>query len=53
MVEKIWADMFHPDISLAEKMIRPVLVYFFLIIACESRENGSWRSSIPSIWSCC
>jgi len=32
MVEKIWADMFHPDISLAEKMIRPVLVYFFLII---------------------
>jgi uncharacterized membrane protein YcaP (DUF421 family) len=25
-------DLFHPDISILEKIIRPILVYFFLII---------------------
>jgi uncharacterized membrane protein YcaP (DUF421 family) len=32
MDPKIWSDMLHPDISIIEKIIRPVIVYFFLII---------------------
>src|SRR5437870_3666305 len=27
----LWRDLFHPDVSIIEKIIRPVLVYFFLI----------------------
>jgi uncharacterized membrane protein YcaP (DUF421 family) len=27
-----WTDILHPDISILEKIIRPVLVYFFLVI---------------------
>src|SRR5215831_12473553 len=29
----IWRDLFHPDVSLLEKMIRPILVYLFLVIS--------------------
>jgi uncharacterized membrane protein YcaP (DUF421 family) len=29
----LWHDLFHPDISILEKIIRPVLVYFFLIVS--------------------
>src|SRR5262245_6526589 len=29
----IWRDLLHPDISIAEKMLRPILVYFFLIVS--------------------
>src|SRR5690348_3702047 len=32
MDPKIWSDMLHPDISILEKIIRPVIVYLFLII---------------------
>lgn len=32
MDPKIWNDIFHPDISIIEKIIRPVIVYFFLVI---------------------
>jgi uncharacterized membrane protein YcaP (DUF421 family) len=32
MDPKIWSDLFHPDISIIEKIIRPVIVYFFLVI---------------------
>ena len=32
MDTKIWSDILHPDISILEKIIRPVLVYFFLVI---------------------
>jgi uncharacterized membrane protein YcaP (DUF421 family) len=32
MDSKIWSDMLSPEISLLEKIIRPVIVYFFLII---------------------
>lgn len=32
MDSKIWSDLFHPDTSIIEKIIRPVIVYFFLII---------------------
>src|ERR1041384_1152269 len=32
MDAKFWTDLLHPDISILEKIIRPVLVYFFLII---------------------
>src|ERR1700704_3861652 len=29
----LWRDLVHPDVSILEKIIRPVLVYFFLIIS--------------------
>ena len=29
---KIWSDLFHPDISILEKIVRPLMVYFFLVI---------------------
>lgn len=32
MDSKIWTDLFNLDISIIEKIIRPVIVYFFLII---------------------
>lgn len=32
MDPKIWSDILHPDISIIEKIIRPVIVYFFLVI---------------------
>lgn len=32
MDPKIWNDLLHPDISIIEKIIRPVIVYFFLVI---------------------
>lgn len=32
MDSKIWSDLFHPDTSIIEKIIRPVIVYLFLII---------------------
>jgi uncharacterized membrane protein YcaP (DUF421 family) len=32
MDPNIWSDILHPDISILEKIIRPVLVYFFLVI---------------------
>ena len=32
MDSKIWSDLVHPDISIIEKIIRPVIVYFFLVI---------------------
>src|SRR5215471_15480499 len=28
----LWRDLLHPDVSILEKIIRPILVYFFLII---------------------
>src|SRR6266403_623745 len=28
----LWRDLFHPDIPILEKIIRPIIVYFFLII---------------------
>src|SRR5438132_13338172 len=27
----LWRDLFHPDVSILEKIIRPILVYAFLI----------------------
>jgi uncharacterized membrane protein YcaP (DUF421 family) len=32
MDAKIWSDILHPDISIIEKIVRPVIVYFFLVI---------------------
>jgi len=29
---KLWSDLLVPDISVAEKMIRPVIVYVFLVV---------------------
>src|SRR5215467_10305037 len=28
----LWRDLLHPDVSILEKIIRPVLVYFFLVV---------------------
>src|SRR5438034_6138819 len=28
----LWRDLFHPDVSILEKIIRPILVYVFLIV---------------------
>jgi uncharacterized membrane protein YcaP (DUF421 family) len=27
----LWRDLLRPDVSIIEKIIRPILVYFFLI----------------------
>lgn len=32
MDSALWHDMFVPEISIVEKMVRPVIVYFFLIV---------------------
>jgi uncharacterized membrane protein YcaP (DUF421 family) len=32
MDSKIWTDILQPDISFVEKIVRPVIVYFFLVI---------------------
>src|SRR5436309_7973351 len=28
----LWRDLFHPDVSILEKIIRPILVYGFLVV---------------------
>src|SRR6185436_2236734 len=33
MHSALWRDLFHPDVSILEKILRPSLVYFFLIIS--------------------
>src|SRR3954451_18199366 len=33
MSPDFWQHMLRPDISVAEKMVRPVIVYFFLVIS--------------------
>ena len=32
-MDALWHDLLHPDISILEKIIRPILVYFFLVIS--------------------
>src|ERR1700694_6266253 len=32
MDAKIWTDILQPDISIVEKIVRPVIVYFFLVV---------------------
>src|ERR1044071_2304106 len=29
----LWRDLIQPDVSILEKIIRPILVYFFLVIS--------------------
>jgi uncharacterized membrane protein YcaP (DUF421 family) len=29
----LWRDLFHPDVSILEKIIRPILVYIFLVVS--------------------
>ncbi len=29
----LWRDLLHPDVSILEKIVRPILVYVFLIVA--------------------
>jgi len=31
MDPNFWSDILHPDVSILEKIVRPVLVYFFLV----------------------
>src|ERR1043165_7108274 len=28
-----WHDLLHPDVSILEKIVRPILVYFFLVVS--------------------
>jgi len=48
MDAKLWHDMFHLGVPVAEKVLRPVVVYAFLVVASGSPASASWRSSIPS-----
>src|SRR2546426_6564984 len=32
MDSKFWSDLLHPDVSILEKIVRPVVVYVFLIV---------------------
>jgi uncharacterized membrane protein YcaP (DUF421 family) len=32
MDAKLWSDLFHPDISILEKILRPIIVYLFLVV---------------------
>src|SRR5205823_2479598 len=32
-MDALWRDLLHPDVSILEKVIRPILVYFFLVIS--------------------
>ena len=32
MDAKIWSDLFHPDVSVIEKIARPIIVYVFLVV---------------------
>src|SRR5438128_9418417 len=32
MDSKFWSDLLHPDVSILEKIVRPVIVYVFLIV---------------------
>src|SRR6058998_1679761 len=29
----LWRDLLHPDVSILEKILRPILVYFFLVVS--------------------
>jgi uncharacterized membrane protein YcaP (DUF421 family) len=33
MDSTLWRDLFHPDVSILEKIIRPILIYLFLIVS--------------------
>lgn len=33
MDAKFWSDLLHPEISVLEKIVRPVIVYFFLVVS--------------------
>lgn len=33
MTAQIWSDLFHPGLPVLEKILRPILVYFFLVVA--------------------
>src|SRR3974377_1989012 len=32
-MDALWHDLLHPDVSILEKVMRPILVYLFLIIS--------------------
>jgi uncharacterized membrane protein YcaP (DUF421 family) len=32
MLEKLWTDLFHPGVPVAEKVLRPILIYLFLVV---------------------
>src|SRR5881394_1644075 len=33
MDSALWRDLLHPDVSILEKILRPILIYLFLIIS--------------------
>ena len=32
-MDALWHDLLHPDVSILEKILRPILVYLFLIVS--------------------
>lgn len=42
----MWHDILQLDVSVIEKLVRPVLIYGFLVIALrlDSQASASWRS---------
>ena len=53
MDPKVWQDMLVLTLPVLEKILRPIIVYVFLVVGCDSRASGSWPSSTRSTWSCC
>ena len=40
----LWAEMFHLHLPVLEKVLRPILVYGFLVLGLRLAGSGSWRS---------
>ena len=40
----MWGQIFALGAPLVEKILRPVIVYVFLVLCCGSSESANWRS---------
>ena len=52
MTATIWHDMFYLGLPLAEKILRPVLVYGFLVVALKLTGKRELAQS-HSVWRLC
>ena len=53
MQTQMWHNMFVLGLPIGEKILRPVVVYAFLIVGLRLAGSASWPSSIRSIWWFC
>ena len=53
-MHQMWQDMFNlgGPLMVLEKVLRPMIVYFFLLIGLRLGGSGSWHSSTRSTSSC-